>query len=120
MARYYPRGSGNNRKRDDNPVTSPGIDEDVTLEENVFSEWLYGDYDETKLRQFALLHNVPGLSNYMDYLLDIRADQEYMERYGLDYSDIHDPRKLRSTESFGRFAVGGLNFISDNVKKLYR
>ena len=91
----------------------------ATYGEKKFSEWLYGDYDEDKLGQFELLHNIPFVGDYMDYLLDRRADKEYMDRYGLDYSDIHDPRKLRQTSSGTRFIGGALNFVSSNVKKLY-
>lgn len=91
----------------------------ATYGEKKFSEWLYGDYNEEKLIQFELLHNLPVVGDYMDYLLDRRADEEYMHRYGLDYTDIHDPRKLRQTSSGARFIGSGLNFVSDNVKKLY-
>lgn len=93
---------------------------DSTLENNFFSEWLYGEYNEQKLRQFELLHNVPVISNYMDYLLDRRADQEYLDRYGMDYTDIHDPRKLSQVSSGSNLVRSGLNFVSDNVKNLYR
>lgn len=91
-----------------------------TLEDNEFSEWLYGDYDEEKLKHFELLHNVPVVSNYMDYLLDYRADSEYLKRYGLDWTDVHDPRKLRSVGSGVRFMGAGINFVSSNVTRLYR
>lgn len=80
---------------------------------------MYGEYDEDKLGQFEFLHNLPLVGDYMDYLLDRRADEEYMERYGLSYDDIHDPRKLRQTASGSRFIGGTLNFVSDNVKRLY-
>lgn len=83
--------------------------------EDKFSEWLYGDYDETKYTVFSTLYSIPGVHDYIDYLLDRRADKEYFERYGMGYSDIHDPRKLKQTRSFGRY----LNFVSDNVGSLY-
>lgn len=123
MARYYPKGSGNNRtpKKDEpNPVLDPGIDDSVNLEENFFSEWLYGEWDEEKLKQFAILYHIPGIRDYIDYLLDIRSDQEYMDRYGLTPGDVHDPRKLRSTDSFGRFVTHSLEWVSDNVRFLYK
>lgn len=91
-----------------------------TLESNPFSDWLYGDYNETKLRQFTLLHNIPFVSNYMDYLLDLRANNEYLERYGMDYTDVHDPRKLSSVRSGSQLVGSSLNFVSKNVDKLYR
>lgn len=90
-----------------------------TVTDNEFSDWLYGDYNERKLRQFEALHNIPGLGNYMDYLLDIRADEEYLDRYGMDYTDIHDPRKLRSTNSGSRLIGSAMNYVSKNVERLY-
>lgn len=88
--------------------------------EDKFADWLYGDYDENKLRTFELLHNIPVIRNYMDYLLDRRADQEYLDRYGMDYSDVHDPRKLRQVSSGSQFIGASLNFVSSNVSKLYK
>lgn len=85
-----------------------------------FTEWLYGDYDEEKLTQFELLHNIPVVGPYMDYKLDSRADREYMSRYQLDYSDIHDPRKLKQTSSGTRLYGSAINMISKNIDKLYR
>lgn len=90
-----------------------------TVDENPFSEWLYGEYDEEKLKHFEMLYSTP-LHYYMDYLLDRRADEEYLNRYGMDYPDIHDPRKLSQTGAFTELAHVGLNFVSDNVKRLYR
>lgn len=123
MARYYPNGSGGNRKSkkdDPNPILDPGVDSSVTLENNAFSEWLYGDYDEQKFKTVSLLLHTPGVSNYVNYLLDYRQDTEYMRRYQLDYSDIHDPRKLRTSSTYGALAAATFNFVSDNVKRLYR
>lgn len=88
--------------------------------DNPLTDWLYGDWDETKYQQFLALHLVPVLSDYLDLMLDYRADQEYLNRYGLSYADIHDPRKLRTSGSFGRFVSSGMNFVSSNVKDLYR
>lgn len=85
-----------------------------------FTEWLYGEYDKEKLTQFELLHNVPVVGAYMDYKLDLRADEEYLNRYGMDYSDIHDPRKLKQTSSGTRMYGSALNYASKNLDKLYK
>lgn len=82
--------------------------------------WLYGEYDKEKLRQFEALHNVPVVSNYMDYLLDVRADEEYLRRYGMDYSDIHDPRKLKQVRSGSALYGSALNWVGKNIGRLYR
>lgn len=93
----------------------------ATLENNKLSRWLYEDnWSKEKLRQYQLLNAVPGVSQYMDYLLDLRADQEYLDRYGMSYSDIHDPRKLRSTSSGSRLAGSAVNMVSRNLDDLYR
>lgn len=90
------------------------------IDHNPFADWLYGEYDERKLRQFEILHRVPGVSDYMDYLLDKRSDEEYLRHNGMDYSDIHDPRKLHQSASGSRFTGDVINFVSRNVSRLYR
>lgn len=92
----------------------------ATLEDNTFSDWLYGEYDEEKYKKYLLLHAVPGVSQYMDYLLDYRVSREYLDRYGMDWTDIHDPRKLALSNSGTALARFGMNFVSKNVDKLYR
>lgn len=91
------------------------------ISDDLVGEWLYSEYDKTKLEEFQTLYHIPGIHQYFDYLLDKRSDQEYMKRYQLGYSDIHDPRKLSSTGSniTGLVAFRGVNFISSNVKHLY-
>lgn len=83
-------------------------------------DWLYGEWSEQKLKEFEILHNIPIVSNYMDYVLDHRADQEYLDRYGMDYSDIHDPRKLHQFSSGSSFVGSSVNFVSSNLHRLYR
>lgn len=91
-----------------------------SVDDNPITDWLYGDWNEEKYKQYIALSIVPIVSDYMDAMLDLRADNEYLKRYGLSYDDIHDPRKLRTTGSYGRFLSGGMNFVSSNVSKLYR
>lgn len=80
------------------------------------SDWLYNDWSQEKYDQFVALYQIPGVHQYFDYLLDQRADAEYMDRNQLDWSDIHDPRKLRQTNSLGSV----YNFVSSNIKRLYK
>lgn len=86
----------------------------------LFDSWLYGSYDKQKYDLFTALYAVPYLHDYMDWRLDVRAAEEYMYRYGMDYSDIHDPRKLQSTGSQSRVIGHAYNFVSKNVSRLYR
>lgn len=91
------------------------------LNDNAFSEWLYDDnWSKTKLQMYELIDSTRIGHAYMDYLLSRRSDEEYLDRYGMDYPDIHDPRKLSQTGAFSELAHVGLNFVSDNVKRLYR
>lgn len=86
-----------------------------------FQYWLLdAPWSETKLHAYELMNIVPGLHQYMDYLLDLRSDEEYLNRNGMDYSDIHDPRKLKQTNSGSNLARFGVNFISKNVESLYK
>lgn len=88
--------------------------------EDHMTDFLYGEWNEEKLRQYEIMARVPVLNDYMDYLLDRRADEEYLRRYGMDYSDIHDPRKLKQSSSGTHLVGSSLNFVSSNVKRLYR
>lgn len=82
--------------------------------------WLYGSYDEQKLNHFTALYSVPGVRQYFDYLLDKRADQEYLRRYDMSYSDIHDPRKLRQVGSGSSMISHSYNMVSKNIHRLYK
>lgn len=92
------------------------------LDNNIISDWLYGDWNEEKYRSYLAARSLDpsGLvGGYFDYLLDRRADQEYFRRYGMSYSDIHDPRRLRQSSSTEQLYRSSVNFISSNVKRLY-
>lgn len=82
-------------------------------------DWLYGDYDKQKIDMFTALYSVPGVRQYFDYLLDLRADQEYLSRYGMDYTDVHDPRKLKQTSSGAAFVGSAYHMVSRNIDSLY-
>lgn len=87
--------------------------------EQQFTDWLYSDWSEQKYEDYKILDMVPGVHHYMDYLLDVRADNEYLSRYGMDYSNIHDPRKLNQTSSANALYGMGYRMISKNIEKLY-
>lgn len=90
-----------------------------TIQKNT-SEWLYGEWNEDKLHTFQALYSLPVVHQYFDYLLDIRSDNEYLRRYGMDYSDIHDPRKLNSTRSASALASRTFEMVSSNINDLYQ
>lgn len=86
-------------------------------------DWLYGEWSEDKYNTYLVMDSIKPLHYWMDYLLSKREAGEYLDRYGMDYSDIHDPRKLsttRSASAAGSYVTGRLNFFSKNIGKLYR
>lgn len=85
-----------------------------------FTDWLYDDWSKEKYEEYKFLDQIPGIHQYMDYLLDIRSDNEYLERYGMDYSDIHDPRKLSQTGSAHGLTSFGQMVVSKNINRLYK
>lgn len=90
------------------------------FENNAVSDWLYSDWSEEKYKQYLALRSVAPVRMYFDYLLDYRGANEYLNRYGMDWSDIHDPRKLALNQSGTALGGYALNFVSRNVSKLYR
>lgn len=84
--------------------------------------WLYGEdsdgWTEKDQHDFEVMRTNPVMRWLMDSELDKRASREYMSRYNLDWSDVHDPRKVTATNSQAVF--NSLNFVSSNVTRLYR
>lgn len=91
-------------------------------------DWLNGSWSKEDQAAFDLLYdfNVMGIrpfgSNF-DRILDQKDWDFYSGRYDLTYSDIKDPRKFHNSfgNATGMKQVGSyLNYVSDNVKRLYR
>lgn len=85
-----------------------------------FDGWITGPYTEQKYYEFSMLHSLPYVGDYMDYVLDKRQTEEYFDRYGMDYTNIHDPRKVPSFGSTTRLYGNAYNFVSKNLNRLYR
>lgn len=86
------------------------------LFDKAMTDWLYSGWSKQKLDTYNALNVIPGIHQYMDYKLDVRRDEEYLRRYGMTYSDIHDPRKLSQVSSGAR----SLEWVSGNIKRLYK
>lgn len=102
-----------------------GWDEFVEMTEDLYGtftdrDYWYGDYDDRKLKKFQALYSIPGFRQIMDYNLDLIKDEQYLERYGMTYADVKDPRKLASTASAGQVYGIAWSMISRNVSRLYR
>lgn len=84
----------------------------------------YGDYSEKKYKEYKFWHD--GLGSYLTFGLSRTAINEdianaknkaYMTAYDLDYEDIVDPTAFYQADSTN---VAMLNFVSSNLKRLYR
>lgn len=97
-------------------------DMDSTLRtDNSFAEWLTnGEWDEEKYTKYIFLKQLPVIGQYMQFLTDFYDDTSYMKNNQLTWDDLKRPWKLKSSNSGAAFIRSGLNFISDNVKRLYR
>lgn len=78
--------------------------------------WLLNSgWNESKQNAFDNLYSYSLFRSQFDRILDKRDRDYYLYRYGMDYSNVRDPRKLTVTGNLGM----ALNFVSDNVKRLY-
>lgn len=89
--------------------------------DNALSRWLYADdWTKEKYDTYLALDSIYPVHLYMDYLLDKRRTGEYLYRYGMDYSDIHDPRNVPLSGSARALGSYGISMVSRNVSRLYR
>lgn len=74
--------------------------------------WSKGDqewYDATK-----------RFNPFIDMYRDRYEREHYLRNNDLDYSDIRQPWNLPGGSDFGHVASYTLNYVSDNIRKLYR
>lgn len=81
--------------------------------------FLYEDMSKDKYDAISFLYSFPIARELIDWRLDVRASQEYMNRYGLSWNDVHDFRKLSSFGSQSRLVGSSYRMISKNVEDLY-
>lgn len=118
MARYYPRGS--------RVPGSAGYDPDPVqdYDENGWAEWLYGaeegNWTQADQERFDRLYALEPFKTYFDYLLDARIREKIFALTGTRYSDVTDPRNVYGAGDSGRLISTGVNFVSDNVRFLYK
>ena len=115
----------------DRPVLSPDnrnvpvadlYDMETTLRtDNSYAQWLTdGNWDQTKYTQYLFLRQLPVIGQYTNFLTDYYDDMSYMRQNQLDWDKVRRPWKLKSSNSGTAFIRSGINFVSDNVKRLYR
>lgn len=79
-----------------------------------------GSWNKDDQYIFDMLYGTQTFRKYFDYKLDMRTRKDYMKNTGLDYGDTNDPRKWPGAGSKGQLFGDVLNFVSDNVKRLYK
>lgn len=82
--------------------------------------FLYEDMSKEKYDILSFLYSFSGVREFIDWRMDSRATQEYMNRYGIAWSDVHDFRKLSSFGSQSRLVGSAYRMVSKNVEDLYR
>ena len=45
---------------------------------------------------------------------------DYMKNTGLDYSDIKYPSRVTGGSGYANVVTRGMNFVSDNIRRLYK
>lgn len=91
------------------------------LYESFSDEFLYGKFSEQKYNQYLINRSfIPLYSEYADMKYAQRSTKEYLHRHGMDYSDIHNPNNLPSTFATTNFSRSAYNYVSHNIKRLYK
>lgn len=87
-----------------------------------FDTWLYGSWDDAKENTWLILRNTPIISDFVKFS-EARIDQrEYKKNHGIVPGYNYHPWRLPSVDKQGALISSGfrsINFISDNIKRLY-
>lgn len=83
-------------------------------------DWLLSPKDKAGTDFVQLLYATPLGKTYIDWLYSKRDTETYLERYGLEYTDIYDFRKLPSTGPAAVLYGKSLNYVSRNIGRMYR
>lgn len=90
------------------------------LNHSPFDDFLYDIKSKEQYDAISFLYAMPFFHQIIDWRMDTRATQEYMNRYGLDWSDLHDFRKLKNFGSQSSLVGSAYQMISKNIEDLYR
>lgn len=64
----------------------------------------------------AIASSIPVVGDYVKYRDNMRYMDDYLSKRGLSYRDIRYPTRTVA----GQYGKGTLNFVSSNIKKLYK
>ena len=116
----------------DIPVLSPDTNPNVNVmdlykmegslrTDNSYAKWLTdGHWDQDKYTMYLFLKQLPIIGQYTNFLTDFYDDTQYMKNNQLTWDDVRRPWALKSSNSGAAFIRSGVNFVSENVKRLYK
>lgn len=78
--------------------------------------WLNGEWSKEDQDAFNFLYDFSLFRGKFDEILDAKSHAAYLRNNQLDYSDVYDPRKLKSVTTHSQ----AVNFVSRNIGRLYR
>lgn len=85
-----------------------------------FDTWLDGAWDEAKENTWMILRSLPVVGNFVK-ISEARTDQrEYKDRYNITPGENYHPWRLPSADKQSGAVSGVVNFVSDNIKRLYK
>lgn len=91
-----------------------------SVTDNSYSRWLTnGEWNSDKYSEYMLYRALPGLSQYTNFLTSMYDDMSYMKNHNLSWDDVKRPWKFSSSNTGSQLIGRSLNFVSDNVKRLY-
>lgn len=83
-----------------------------------YDNW-YGNYDEKKYKSYQFFSSFPFVDAEVENSIANGKTKSYLERYGMDYSDIVDPSSLYNAGNTSR-TIHQLNWVGNNISRLYR
>lgn len=102
-------------------TVSKDLYEGRSFKDNSYSAWLTnGEWDESKYTEYLVNTVLPGMREYTQFLVDFYDDKSYMDRQGIDWSNVRHPWKFKSSNSASSGMRYGYHFVSDNIKRLYK
>lgn len=84
-----------------------------------YEDWLLDDMSEAKYNYLVMMDGVPFVGGYHRSVFATRDMDLYLDRHGLDYSDILNPYNVPTLSANSSVVRQGVNFVSKNIDLLY-
>lgn len=80
-----------------------------------------GKWNEQKYNQYLIARSaLPLYSAYADVEIGRKRNDWYFNRYGMNWDDVIQPWNLPGTNQVESGYRSTLNYVSDNIKRLYK